>query len=206
VEIGLYDFDFTSTNVSVSFSDDPTLLYSIDVTQYYPGSYHLVYFYEGAPWDSTLLYVGICGSGNEQVASVAITLGTGTYYALELDGRLNVSIAYDNGAWLRGQSVVVKCNGGKFELTFSENVNFTDSGLDVQTGGVTNLFMDIDLPDGMNGMIEIPIAVDFAYSEMVGWSKTSSGDPTIYSTPSTEQPLLYIDPSGYGWVRARLHD
>jgi len=208
VMVHLYDLDYTSTNVTVSFLDDPTLLYSIDVIQYYPGLYHLVYFYDGAPWDQTLLFVGICGNGNEQVASVAITLGTGTYYALELDGRLNVSVNYDNGAWLRGQEVVVSCGGGRFEFTLGEDVNFTDSGLDVQTGLGTDLFLDIDLPDGMNGKLELPPAVDFAYSEMVGWSLISSGYgiPTIYSTPSIDQPLLYIDPSGYGLVRARLHD
>ena len=208
VEISLYDFDCTTTNVSVSFLDDPTLLYSIDVTQYYPGRYHNVYFYEGAPWDSTLLFVGINGIGEEQVASVDITLGTGTSYNLEFDGHLNVSIAYDNGAWLRGQEVVVRCGGGKFELTFSEDVNFTDSGLDVHTGINTNLFLDIDLPDGMNGKLSIPYQTDFAYNEMVGWSLTSSGygTPSIYSTSSISQPLLDIVHDSIGLVRARLHD
>jgi len=181
-------------------------MYSIDVTQSASGMQHHFAVQE-ASWDVMLYYVNLSGYGESRVSNVEIVLGTGTYYNIYIDGyRTNSTILFSNNAQIRGQEIVVHCGGGYLDFAFTDDVNVTDLGLNVQTGGDTNLLLDIDLPDSMNGMIELPIAVDFAYTEIVGWSKTSSGNPTIYSTPSIEQPLLYIDPSAYGWVRARLHD
>ncbi|MBN2229591.1 MAG: hypothetical protein JW779_08335 [Candidatus Thorarchaeota archaeon] len=184
-----------STNVTITFVDNPNLLYSIDVVQYEPGMHHHYSLYEPS-YDPDAYHLVLDGMGDYKIASIDVILGTATYYQVFIDGRnLNVTLIYDNGAELAGQDVKISTNEGICNIIFTENVNFTDTGLNVELSFFTILNVFVDLPEGMNGKLSVPHDVNFGYTEMVGWSLTDSGldKPNVFSTSSTDEPLLAIN-------------
>ncbi len=198
----LDDFDTTPTDISIQFVDDPTLMYSIDVSQYEPGLHHVFQHNEREERFVVEVDQSIGGS---QTSSVDITLGTGTYYAISIDGELlDIVITYDHGAILNGQEVSIEVfNNSTFEFVFNENVNFTSSGLSVRTGLLVDVLLDIDLPDGMNGVLTFSPSLTFASTLMVGWGQTGLNE---ISTSSTTEPLLDISHGGFGTIGGSLRD
>jgi len=198
----LDDFDTTPTDISIRFVDDPTLMYSIVVTQYESGRHHSLQHNELE--ERIIVEVGQT-IGGSQTSSVDITLGTGTYYIISIDGDLlNVDITYDNGAVINGQDVVVTSyHNGSLDFVFTEDVNFTSSGINIRTTYDVDVLLDINLPDGMNGLLTIPMSTSFASSSMVGWGQTSL---TEISTSATTEPLLDFSHETSGTIGGFLSD
>ena len=198
------DFETTPTTITIRFVDDPALMYSIDVEQYESGLHHSLIYQD--EFDSSLR-VSIQGIG-DQTSAVDITLGTGTYYDIAVDGQhLAISITYNNGAVLSGQDFSTHGINHTLEFVFTEDVNFTTLGLNVRTVLYADVVLSIDLPNGMNGRLAVPSSTPFLYTSMVGWSLTTSiGSPFVYSTSSTTDPLLDFSHENPGTIGGTLRD
>jgi len=192
------------TNVTVTFTDDPTLMYSIDVTLYIPG---VTYTFEeeelAYSWTIDLVATG-------RVESVDVILGTGTSYSIFIRTGISIdtTITYGNGAMLDNRDFLYSCNG-TLQFNFGENVNFTEGGLraDIGAPAFANrpnpLHLNIDLPDGMDGRIDFS-TYPVSFTDLTGWHHEGFG---IYATASWpfENPGLHMTVV-CGSCLADLHD
>jgi hypothetical protein len=189
-------------NLSISFRNDSTLMYSIDV-EVYSDSDFKVNYREGVEYHSIQIGVfsGQMPTGPARLKSLDIILGTAATYQIVAGGNnLDTSIVYGNGAKL-GQfgngvdysddDVIYKATGS-VQFTFEDDVDFSGGGLDVMLtgmGGIVNYLdsaiLDIDLPEGMDGRVcffDSVMSVDNN-----GWIPY----PNKYQT-GTDQPLLDV--------------
>ncbi len=198
--------DVRNTNVSVTFVDDPNLMYSVDVVQYSTGDHHHSYYQEWGDPHFSLDY-HIDSLTDEGIKEVNVVLGTGTYYVIYIEGaNNNASVVFDNGAVLAGQEILMSAAQGDFYFELTEDVSFTDAGLLVNSATGVNLVLDVDLPTGLNGRLEVQDGISFSPTSMVGWSLVSSGlgQPSVYTTSSTVEPLVNIEHNSLGSVNAFL--
>lgn len=194
--------DLKDTNVTVTFTDDPTLMYSIDVTLYVPGITYTFEYEERSDY----LAVDLIATG--RVESIDVVLGTGSSYEILVRNGVNIdaTVAFGNNAVLGAREFIYTCTGS-FHFSFDENVNFTDGGL-LATVGIAglapdSLYLNIDIPDGMDGRIDFgPDPVTF--TQLAGWHHEGFG---IYATASWpfENPGLRIAVD-CGSCLADLHD
>ena len=196
--------DLEDTNVTVAFTDDPALMYSIDVTLYEPG---LTYTFE---YEEKRYHLAITLIASGRIKSINVVLGTGTPYKIliRMGDNIDTTITYDSGAVIDylDDAFVYSCTG-TLDFNFCENVNFSAGGLDVAIGYVPDqpdpLYLDIDLPDGMDGRIDFgPDPVTF--TQLAGWHHEGFG---IYATASWpfENPGLDMTVD-CGNCLADLHD
>lgn len=173
-------------NISVTFIDDPLLMYSVDVIQNTPGSQHYITHSEHE--DHLNVYL-MPMEDAPALQSVNIVLGTGTYYEIIIYGaNINVSVVFDNGAVLQGQEFVMSASGSlSFELT--EDVSFLNNGLEVTVQTHVDVALVVDLPPGLNGRLETASYSTLGAHTMTGWSLI---DTNTWATPSVAQPLLDI--------------
>jgi hypothetical protein len=198
---GYIDLDIMrDTNVTITFVDDPTLMYSADVTQYTPGDHHYVYYQE---WENRLQFAVSASEGaTHRIQSIDIVLGTGIYYEIYIAGTADVSVVYDNGAVLGGQEFIMNAAGDLY-FEFNEDVSFTDAGMTLSTPTQTNVTLVVDLPDGLNGRFEVGISRTLGSHTFSGWSSLG-GD--VWGTASVNEPLLDIQCIGFGTVSVNLSD
>ncbi len=145
--------ELVDTNVTITFVDDADLMYAVDVTQYTPGNHHYAHYQ--ALQDFLQFAVSVSEGSGHRIELIDIRLGNGASYDIYVSGSVNVSVVYGNGAVLAGHEFIVS-GIGNLHFTFTEDVAFTDSGLDVTTSLDIDLFVDIDLPLGTNGRLLIP--------------------------------------------------
>jgi hypothetical protein len=189
------NLELRNTNISVTFVDDTTLMYRVDVTQYSAGSHHHAYFRE---WDApNNYYVFTLDSLTDEGAKeVTIVLGTATNYTMEIDGNnIDASVVFDNGAVLEGQECVVS-GSGSFHFELTEDVSFSGSAL-------IDLDLNIDLPSGLNGRLEFPSGVTPSFTTLVGWTHVST---YVYATSLTSEPLLDIEHDSQGSISGSLQN
>ncbi|MHA1423984.1 MAG: hypothetical protein ACTSSD_18020, partial [Candidatus Thorarchaeota archaeon] len=186
--------------VNVSYIDDPSLMYRIDVIQQIAGQQHR-FLYEEPAWDLDMILVSVDGIGDDKIESINVVLGTGTAYDLSFSGQtMDVTVVFDNNAVISPRTgdstdsdISANCAGGTFTFIMNENVQFNSTGMKVKAGTGTNLQLAIDLPEGLNGRLECPweplinLVTD-------GWHLLSSGfsQSTFYGTSATSEPLLDI--------------
>lgn len=191
--------------VNVSFVEDPTLMYRIDVVQEIPGPQHRLQN-TLTSGDISNILVNIDGIGDSRVSSIEVVLGTGTSYDLIfLGSKMNVTVAYDNNAVISPRpndgdttDIIADCDTLTFILT--EDVQFNSTGLTINVDSSTNIRVAIDLPDGMNGKLDCKGTTDVAlYTD--GWSPHNvPGTYVVYRTVSTSEPLIDIIYGGMGYV------
>ena len=200
--------DVRNTNVSVTFIDNPELMYSVDVVQYTAGDHHHSYYQEwGAPENSFDYHVD--SLTDEGIKEINVVLGTGTYYSIFIEGtNNNASVVFDNGAVLSGQEILMSAVQGDFYFELNEDVSFTGTGLLVSSVTGVNLVLDIDLPTGLNGLLEVQDGISFSPTSLVGWSLVSSGlgQPSVYSTSSDVTPLVTIVHYSQGSITGALRN
>ena len=165
VFIGLVD-----CNLTISFRNDSTLLYSIDVELYSDSDFR-VYYSEWSEYHAVKInkFEGEMSTGPARLKSVDIVLGTAAQYVIGVGGEnIDASISYGNGAKLGYHSDGVEYTdddfifeaSGSVRFTFENDVDFSSGGLDVQlssSGGpldyLGSAILDIDLPEGMTGRV-----------------------------------------------------
>jgi len=194
----MIDLDLRNTEVSVVFVDDPSLMFSVDFIQYSSGAFnHIAQF---RYWEHNDYYAFFLDPnpdiGDDAVfKEVHVTLGTATNYTIYIHGaNCNGSIVFDNGAIIAGQEILMSSLGGNYLFKLTEDVSFSGAGLIVNTVH-TELTLDINLPTGLNGQLEVYYGVSTTFTTMTGWSQVSGGinQPSVFATASSAQPLVDIE-------------
>ncbi len=133
-----------------------------------------------------------------------ITLGTGHPYYISLGGDSNSrnvtgNIVFDNNATLGGMEFAYMFPGS-LSLVFTENVDYSQGGLNMETIGrpnyeIASVNMYIDLPDGMDGTASFNSdSMSISATGWTMWSETVSPPERHYRTSaSPTKPLLDID-------------
>ena len=123
-QVALTIKDAKGANVTVRFTDDPGLIYNIDITPY-PDSDVARIEQIHLELTNASAFLIHCG-GRQQ--SINITLSTSIYYYIDIgvtNSNLNTSIIYDNGAKVCTPAALMYRTGGSLFLSFSENINAT---------------------------------------------------------------------------------
>lgn len=179
--------------VDVSFVNDTSLMYSVDVTLtdagFLASSFHIERM-GGA--GATEIWVWMDGQFSGNVMSLRIVLGTGTSYDVFLAQSRNVTmtVTYDNGAVIGGREMAFKSTG---HITFilEEDVTFGTQGLEVMIGSTVltdrpdTVVLGVDLPSEMRGKLWV---FDEGHAFVSGWPYRGLG--VWSSEPSYAEPLL----------------
>jgi len=202
--------------VTVSFANDSSLLYSIDIEMYGFVSSTVFYIYEDAISTRINYYDGpsqALWSGDEvHVKKMDILLGTGKAYNIEIWGtNLTASVIYSNGA-LIGRDSYVQFRSDNGTMTFSydgsdvddetigEPLNPTRLTADfgVENYAVLQLSyveIDVDLPYFYYG--DADFNMDTLDVTLSGWSRGPVPEVESYYTDDVEgtgyPPRFYID-------------
>ena len=185
--VGYIKVRVRSTNVTVRFEDDPTRLYRVDVVQYQPGWRHRAYVEDDADSVGISIYGWPPWGEPDRAERVDIVLGTGTHYDIYILGDdLNVSVVYDNGAWLGSDELHIGGTGTAY-LEYTEDISFNRSGMVASIDGNINATLVVDLPPGLNGRMHLSVGVVPQSQWTYGWSIV---DLSTWGTPYQSQPLL----------------
>ncbi|MGQ4911596.1 MAG: hypothetical protein ACP6KW_05445 [Candidatus Thorarchaeota archaeon] len=192
--------DLEDTNLSITFVDDPSLLYTMDIALYEPATPAEAYGYHPTSSYYPLLEAKV------RIRSLNVTLGTGVEYFINLDGiNLNSMIIFDNGAISEGYTLNYQ-GTGRLDLVLTENITLTRD-ISLSVGGrdgfnyMTFLHLDVDLPPSVGGSLFFSDAT-IAFTENVGWEYDGISS---YRTPSGS-PRIEIYVGRCHHIYARLHD
>lgn len=197
-------YDLEDCNVTISFVNDSSVFYRLDVELYTPTFASSAFTVE----DSEGLYgVGLKFTAISRIRSVNLVLGTGTQYYVYFDcgtANLNTTIIYSNGALMGDDARFLYSASGTLRFAFTESVSFSDKGMECVLGLYSpgTAYVYVDLPDGMDGRASL--GGDNVYTtELSGWYYRLGN---TYSTAVTvQEPLLDLTAHGTT-VYASLHD
>jgi len=195
--------DLKDCNVTVSYVNDSSVFYRLDVELYSPavGSSPFTAKDSKDAYDAGLIF-----TVTSRIRSVNLVLGTGTQYDILFDcsaANLNTTIIYSNGALMGGDARIRYWASGTLRFAFTESVSFSDKGmecmLDLTPSGTVCIY--VDLPDGMDGQASLGGYEVYA-TELSGWHYRGGND---YSTVITvHDPLLDLSVlagTAYGILR-----
>ena len=190
-----FDTD-VDADVTVTFVDDHTLMYSIDIVQSSPGNHHIFRcnFYD------EYISVLIARTESAPPQTINVVLGTGTYYDIIIGGNSNASVTFDNGAVIGGQEVSMNVGGAFFELT--EDVSFSDIGMEVSIPADDDVQIIVDLPEGLNGRLDTSGATLGTHTAS-GWSLVATD---TWGTVSILDPVIDIEVGTWGTLTFSLSD
>ena len=210
-KVGIYNV--RDCEINVSFTDDPTLLYTMTLETYGASNFYL---FEDSYQTLLNYYNGpnLVRWNQEEIRakSIDLRLGTGKAYKLDIWGtRLNVTIDYANGALIGLESFVwVHSDNGTVV------VNYDGADVDDSTLGNSTYPARIDFDLG----IQHPSSYDLVYAElninlpyfyygdldlnaetfdvtMSGWNRTDNPEIESYFTDNVvgegDPPNCYID-------------
>jgi len=186
--------DLRDCNLTISFVNDSSLIYSFDIQLYEP-TFRSSAFGLIRKSYTTYGYVGVGLDAYVRMRSVNVVLGTAKPYDLGVwDGtNLNSTVTYSNSAVL-GKDFTYRATG-RLTFFFFENVTFTDAGLLVLIGisslyhpDVANIY--VDLPSGLNGVFGYDLDPDAYIMHDAGWYNRVDG--TYSTTLDNPEPLLSI--------------
>jgi hypothetical protein len=188
--------EIENCNVSISFIDDASLFYAFDV--------HL----SSAAIGSSAFSIKhetqtVTFTGSDLIESLDLTLGTGIFYNLYVsqvwhsEKGVNTTISFSNGALIDEVEVGIY-HKGTLVFSIDEDVLATgDLNLDIgdsvyNTPSLVRL--DINLPTGMNGVMDFNTGSSVSIVQNAGWFlRQPPYDRIKYSTQTSEtSPLLNI--------------
>jgi hypothetical protein len=204
----LYCNNLHDTNVTISFQNNRDLWYSIDITLYEPSHPSKAFLWRTQK-------IGIVElDAFQRVESIVIVLGTGGYYDLFLNGEnVNASVTYSNEVFLANSTdddstgTFLFCATGKLYFALNENVDCSEGGLDVIVGSRSicgtwlypdEVYLDIDVPDGLCGSLSIYDPTVQCFSENIGWyyrgNFTNSDSGDTYHRYATHNSRYFYQP------------
>jgi len=189
------DIDLNAGGVSVTFVNDTTLLYDIELEVQ-----NTTLASDGEP---TVTFVGNTIGLDYTAVGANITLGTGVNYTINISADAGgVAVDLDNGAHVG--DVTIQTTAGGISLKMSDNVVLTGSptfDIEATAGGITLL---IDLPANVGGSIECAASFGGVDITAAGWTEVTS---THYETSDYEtasQSLTITADAGMGGITATL--
>ena len=194
-------YDLEDCNVTVSFVNDSSVFYRLDVELYNPTFASLAFTITSS------IGRGLRFTAISRIRSVNLVLGIGTQYYISFNcgtANLNTTIIYSNGALIGDDARLIYEASGILRFAFTENVNFTEKGMECVLGLFSpgTVYVYVDLPDGMDGRASL--GGDNVYTtELSGWYYRLGN---TYSTAITvHEPLLDLTAHGTT-VYASLYD
>ena len=196
VQLGLINLE--DTNLSISFVNDTSLVYTMDIHLYVPTLMSSAFQLTLENYTG-FIYATLTAA--VPIRSLKITLGTGKPYLLNIvhGVNLNSTVTYSNGAVL-GSEFGYEATGS-FRFIFLEDVNFTLGGFEARIGPTKPypdmVYVYVDLPPMLNGKFyyrEDPqpyIMHDEGWYARIDDSySTTWGDPPPLATISVSSPTI----------------
>ena len=148
--------------LTLGYEDNDALMYRIDI-QLYDSAETLYMEYREGTFEHFIEMNWENHAGTiTRARSMNITLGTGHPYEITLgdsaSSNVTGNIIFDNNAML-GNMTFAYIFPGSLNLVFTEDVDYSQGGLDMELGPGSNteiasVAMSIDLPEGMDGHAE----------------------------------------------------
>lgn len=199
--------EMEDTNLTISYVDDPTLWYSMNITLYEASMASAAFSFEDKTGIDVVDYTSTLQAFT-RIKSVNVVFGSGWFYKIYISGtNLNVSIRYDNNAKLGNRDEFlfgifsVECTGNVY-FTFTKNVNYALGDMGALIGGPNNIpenvYLDVDLPVGLDGGLDIYNYTLYDILVNEGWQfQEFDSDSDYYSTTSEtehgpDDRFLYI--------------
>ncbi|MFW9965069.1 MAG: hypothetical protein ACFFCX_15975 [Candidatus Sifarchaeia archaeon] len=187
------DVDLAAGGVLITFVDNATLLYDIDIEVQ-----NTTLDQDGEP---SVTFVSNTIGLNYAAAGVNITLGSGVNYTLDVDvttGGIDVVLA--DGAHVGDISLTLTTGG--IELVMTDQVVLIGSptfDLATTTGGVSVI---VDVPTGIGGSVECAVGTGGVDITAAGWIQITSShyETTDYDTAT--QTLTVIVETTTGGITA----
>jgi hypothetical protein len=189
--------------LTLGYEDNENLMYRIDIELYDASETVYFEYTSSGSFYSVEINGGSHFGHTTRARYMNITLGTGHAHLIVLGGGTSSSnvtgnIVFDNNATLGGEEFGYLFPG-TLNLVFTEDVDFSQGGLDMSIGGSTydidSISMYIDLPAGMDG--KASFRSDSMSISTTGWTlyqETVSPPVRYYQTAETPtKPLLDID-------------
>ncbi len=193
--VSLWLTDIQDCTLNVSFTDDPELLYNIDVQLY--GSHPEASAFELTVSDfgenSHLLEVRF--EGKLSIRSLHVVLGSGVPYEIIVPSSsdMNATFTYGNNAVGSDASLFYSATGSIVSLIFTEDMVFSETGMEVICGADSRpdyIYLYTDLPDGVSGGATFKEPLYLQSS--TGWAYHSrfADEVTYVTDPLKPEPLL----------------
>ena len=188
--------DIQDCSLNVSFVDNPTLLYSMDIRLYTSSPVSTAF--DLSVNGENLAQLDVELDGKTRIKNINLVLGSGVPYAIGVLGtNVNATAIYSNNVVGSRASFDFQTTGSFVELRFTEDMVFTSEGMEVNVGtaGVGRpdaVYLSLNLPDGVNGIgsFSIPLSIH----ANTGWTLYSQvGDSDTYVTENhNQQPRIGI--------------
>ncbi len=187
------DIDLAAGGVAITFVDDATLLYDIDIEVQ-----NSTLERDGDP---SVTFTSNTIGLEYTAAGVNITLGSGLNYTFDVDvatGGVDVELV--DGAHVGDIAITAETGGITFEMTddvvLIGNATFD---LDTTTGGITIV---VDLPTGVGGSVECATTIGGVDITATGWTQITSNHYESSDYDTASQTLTVIAEATTGGITA----
>ncbi|MFW9769742.1 MAG: hypothetical protein ACFFF9_09260 [Candidatus Thorarchaeota archaeon] len=189
------DIDLNAGGVTLTFVDNATLLYDIDIEVE-----NNTVATDGEP---TVTFASNTIGLDYTAAGVNITLGTGVNYTIDINAEAGgVSIDLDNGAHIG--DVTVQSTAGGISFKMSDNVILVGSptfDFEELAGGISFL---IDLPPNVGGSFECTAGLGGVDITAAGWTEVTSTHYETSDYDTAPQSLTITAHTSAGGISATL--
>ncbi|MGY5859930.1 MAG: hypothetical protein RTU63_11225 [Candidatus Thorarchaeota archaeon] len=189
------DIDVTTGGVSITFVDNESLLYNIEIEVQ-----NTTLETEGDP---EVTFASNTISLDYPECGVEITLGSGVNYTLDVDVVTGgLSVVLSDGAHVGDVSLDATTGGISFQMTddvvLLGNATFD---LDSTTGGID---LTVDYPTGVGGSIECAVGVGGVDITATGWTMITSNHYETSDYGTAAQTLTIIAQTTTGGIDATV--
>ncbi len=171
-------------NISISFSDQSDLLYSINVIPY-PDSTEagIMFVVHTDSWGV------IFGAGRQE--TIDIVLGTHSFYFIYMvdNSNLNTTITYSNNAWVNGSAFQYSDEDCDLNLRICDDIRATDSIGFTGTISCRTLNLKIQVPTEWKGFVDFNES-NVTVVEMFDWTEFASN---MFRTFEDNEEYLSIE-------------
>jgi hypothetical protein len=187
------DIDLDVGGVSITFVDNASLLYDVDITVQ-----NTTLERDGAP---TVTFTSNTIGIDYTAAGVNITLGSGVNYTLDIDTTTGgIAVVLVDGAHVGDVTLTTETGG--ISLTMTDDVVLLGNAtfdLDATTGGISVV---VDVPTGIGGSVECATSIGSVDVTALGWTEITSNhyETSDYNTAS--QTLTVVLETTTGGITA----
>jgi hypothetical protein len=187
------DIDLTTGGVAITFVDNASLLYDIDIEVQ-----NTTLERDGAP---TVTFTSNTIGLAYTTAGVNLTLGSGVNYTLDVDTTTGgISAELVDGAHVGDVSLTA--GTGAISLAMTDDVVLLGNAtfdLDTTTGGVKVV---VDLPSGIGGSVEAAVGVGGVDITALGWTEITSNHYETSDYDTASQTLTVVIETTTGGITA----
>ncbi|MHA2395813.1 MAG: hypothetical protein ACXAC0_03850 [Candidatus Thorarchaeota archaeon] len=187
------DIDLTTGGVAITFVDNASLLYDIDIEVQ-----NTTLEKDGDP---TVTFTSNTIGLVYTAAGVNITLGSGVNYTLDIDTTTGgIAVELVDGAHVGDVSLTAETGG--ISLAMTDDVVLLGNAtfdLDATTGGITVV---VDLPTGVGGSVEAAVGLGGVDITATGWTQITSNHYESSDYDTASQTLTVVIETTTGGVSA----